>query len=203
MTLVLLIRHGDTDVAGRVLTGRGAGVHLNARGHAQAAAVPGRLGAMALQALWASPLERAQETAAPLARARGLAVHTEPLLHEVAYGQWQDRTMDELAPEPQWARYNAYRSLYRVPGGESLAEVQLRMVEALRRAAAEHPGGCVALVSHGDPIRSLLTHLLGMPLDLAARLEVSPASISALRWQGEAPQVLWVNCLGDCPQPEV
>jgi len=199
VTRLLLIRHGDTDVAGRVLTGRGGGVHLNARGRRQAAALPRRLDGAVIDALWTSPLERARETAAPLAEARGLAMEIVEPLQEVAYGQWQGRSTDELAGDPHWRRYNAYRSLYGVPGGESLAQVQCRMVEVLHRARAEHPHGCVAAVGHGDPLRALLAGALGVPLDLAARLEVSPASISVVQWQGEAPQVLCINCTGDWP----
>ena len=199
MTRLLLIRHGDTDVAGRVLTGRSAGVHLNHRGRAQAADLDRRLAGSTIDRLWASPLERTQETAAALAQARGLTVEALPELQEVAFGDWQGCTMEGLQGDAVWARYNAHRSLYGTPGGESMAEIQVRMVQVLHRAAAEQPGGCIALVSHGDPIRALLTHLLGIALDLAGRLEVSPASISVADWAGEAPRVLCVNCTGDCP----
>lgn len=199
MTRLLLIRHGDTDVAGRVLTGRSPGVHLNERGRRQAAELDRRLVAVAIDAVWASPLERARETATPVADARGLAVETVAELQEVAQGDWQGRSVQDLAPVNAWQHYNAFRSLYGIPGGESLAEVQLRMLRVLQRAWAEFPDGCVAAVSHGDPIRGLLVHLLGMPLDLAARLEVSPASVSIVHWAGEAPLVVCSNCTGDCP----
>lgn len=139
MTRLLLIRHGDTDVAGRVLTGRAGGIHLNERGRKQAEGLDRRLHGIALDALWASPLERVQETAAPLARARGLAMQTLAELNEVDYGDWQGYAMDEMASKEHWVRYNAYRSLYPVPGGESLAQVQLRMVEVMRARLPSTP----------------------------------------------------------------
>lgn len=194
MTRLVLIRHGDTDTAGRVLTGRAGGIHLNEYGRKQADSLHRRLQGISLDAVWASPLERAQETALPLARSQGLAVQTVTELHEVNYGDWQGCSMEQIASNEYWTRYNTYRSLYPVPGGESLAQVQLRMMQAMHNAAAEHPAGCVALVSHGDPIRALLAQLLGIALDLAVRLEISPASISAVDWHGEAPKVLCLNC---------
>lgn len=199
MTRVLAIRHAHTDVAGWRMTGRAAGVLLDEQGEAQAEALPARLSGIAIEAVWASPLERCQQTAAPLARARGLPVVSHDDLTDVHYGEWEGRSLDELAGEPAWGDYNLRRSLRRAPGGESLLEVQRRMVLVLERALAEHPRGCVVLVGHADPLRALLAHLLGVALDLAGRLEISPASVTAIDVDDGAPRVLALNDTGDLP----
>jgi probable phosphoglycerate mutase len=191
--LFLLVRHGETNVVGRLLTGRNPGVHLNAQGWRQAEQLTERLRDVPLQALCASPLERAQETARPLALERGLSIRIVPEIHEIDYGDWQGYSIEELALDSYWVEYNRYRSLYRVPGGESLAEVQLRMVRGIERLRAEYLEGPVILISHSDPIKALLAYILGIPLDFIARFEIYPGSISVVEIGDHAPRVLCLN----------
>lgn len=194
MTRVLLVRHGEADVTGRVLVGRAAGVHLNARGVEQARRVARRLDGVRVAALWSSPLERTCETAAPLAWRQSLDVTIVESLLELDFGDWQGRSIEELEPDPDWQAYNEFRSLHRTPNGESLIEVQVRMARTLEAIGDCHPDATVVAVSHGDPIRALLAHALGIPLDLFGRLTVQPGSISAIDLGPGGPQV---RCLND------
>lgn len=197
MTQVVTIRHADTEVAGRRFTGRAPGIHLNSRGREQAERLPERLRGITLAAIWASPLERAQETAAPLARQRSLEIVTCEALTELDYGDWQGYAPEELQGDPYWARYNRQRSLWRIPGGESLGEAQVRMGQALEQLIAEYPDARVALIGHGDPLRAMLAQLLGVGLDFILRFEIAPASISVIRIDQGEPRVLCVNDTGE------
>ena len=193
---LLLIRHALTDAVGHVLTGRAPGVALNEQGRAQAEALGRRLATASLAAVYSSPLERALATAQAVAREHGLAVECRPGLHEVDFGAWTHRTVASLAGDPLWERFHAQRGRAEVPGGEAMLAVQARMVAELEALAARHPGAVVAAVSHGDPIRAALLHYLGTPLDLFERIEVQPASISVVRFDGSGPRVLALNDTG-------
>lgn len=197
MTTLLLVRHGHTDAAGRRLTGHQRGVHLNARGRREAEGLVDRLHGVPVDAIWTSPLERCRETAAPLARARGLSVTADRGLIETDYGDWSGRTLAQLRRTRLWRNVIAMPSTFRFPGGESFPEVLARVVDAAARSALANPGGTVALVSHADPIRVLVTHLAGAHLDHVQRLMVEPASISAVALGDGLPRVLKVNDTGD------
>ena len=193
MTRFLLIRHGETDMVGTRLSGRMEGVHLNATGRAQAEQLPSRLEQVEIGAVYASPLERAAETAAPLGRAKGLEVHVSEALAELDYGEWTGRSFQDLESDAKWRLFNSYRSGARVPGGESMLEVQARMVRALETITAAHPDQRVAIVSHGDPTKSVLLYLLGMPLDAHARIDIDTGSVSAATVGGWGVKVHFLN----------
>ena len=193
-TLVLLVRHGATPTTGRVMPGRAPGLHLSEAGQAQAAAVAERLATLKLDAIYTSPLERARETAAPTAAATGLTPIEEPGLLEADVGEWTGKTLGSLARLKEWSGVHGSPSTFRFPGGESLAELQARVVAVLDRVHAAHPGGMVACFSHSDPIRLGLVFALGAPLDAFGRVVVDTGSISALRFTtGHPPQVLSTN----------
>ncbi|MGA3023723.1 MAG: histidine phosphatase family protein [Bryobacteraceae bacterium] len=193
MTTFLLIRHGMTDAVGKTITGRFPGVHLNEIGQKQAADLAVRLRLWKIDAIYSSPLERAVETAAPTARRLRLNVMKSEALSEVDFGEWSGRTLEELNQLPEWRLFNTFRSSTRAPGGELATEVQTRMVEQLTRYSRQHPDQTVAVFSHADAIRLTLAHFLGMPIDLMHRLEIRPASVSALRLAEWGPQVLLMN----------
>ena len=102
MTLLLLIRHGENDFMQRRLTGRTAGISLNAKGRQQAQTLADALTHAPIKAIYASPLERAVETAQPLALAHGLEIQIRPALIEVDYGRFQGRTYKQLARTNLW-----------------------------------------------------------------------------------------------------
>ena len=195
MRLLLLLRHAVTEHTGARLSGWTPGVHLSEAGREQARALAGRLGPVPLDAVYASPLERCQETAAAVAQARGLEVETLDDLGEVRYGDWTGRTLKELAREPLWKVVQATPSAARFPEGESIFEMQARAVLALERLRAAHPKQTVAVCSHADVIKALACHYLGMHLDLFQRVVVSPASVTAIAF-GPAPFLVRLNDTG-------
>ncbi len=196
MTTFLLIRHGSHDLLGRTLAGRAPEVHLNARGHSEAAHLAERLASMPVSAIYTSPMERALETASPLAARFGLDLRVRAGLDEIDFGEWTNRPFSALALLSDWQRWNSERSHGRPPGGESMSEVQARIATEIERLAPLHDDETVALVSHGDVIKAALMHVLGIPLDHVARFEISPASVSVLLAGEGAPQVARMNDTG-------
>jgi probable phosphoglycerate mutase len=177
---MFLVRHGSHDRLGKVLCGRMAGVTMSERGHGEARAAAERLAREGLSALYASPMERTQETARAVADATGLPIRTDEQITEVDYGEWTGAHFEDLASDVRWIEWNGERGPTRAPSGESLAEVQERMLRFLQRACGEHRDQRIAVVSHGDPIRTLLAHALGAPISAVDRIEVSPGSVSVL-----------------------
>jgi broad specificity phosphatase PhoE len=202
MTTFLLIRHALCDPVGKAIAGRTPGVHLNVPGLAQAEALAARLGSLPISAIYSSPLERALETAEPLARRLHVRVSSLAGLNEVDFGDWTGLTLAALAEIPAWREFNTRRSTTRIPNGEIISEVVARVSEELDRLRRQHESELVAVVSHGDVLRGLLSHVLGMPLDLLHRLEVEPASVSVLSYAGGARRVLLMNSTEGWP-PEV
>lgn len=193
-TRILLIRHGTTPTTGTVLPGRAPGLHLAEQGRAQARRVAERLRDVRLDAIYSSPLERAVETAAPTAQAQGIDPVVEPGLLECEFGEWTGRTLADLETLPEWRTVQREPSRFRFPGGESFVELRDRMRDTLERVRTRHEGGVVACVSHADPIRVCLSHLLGMPLDAMQRVSIATCSVSVVALRANAdPVVLTVN----------
>jgi probable phosphomutase (TIGR03848 family) len=192
VTTVLLARHGMCDPVGRSIAGREPGIHLNPDGCAQVRALAAALAGLPIVAVYAGPLERALETAAPLAGRLGVEVRMTEDLDEVDYGAWTGRTLTSLAEEPLWQRFNAERGTTRIPGGETMADVAHRARRAMGAIGSAHPEELVLAVTHGDVIRALLASYLGMDLGDMLRLEVAPASVSMVRLSPD-PRVLAVS----------
>jgi probable phosphomutase (TIGR03848 family) len=196
-TVVLLVRHGQTPTTGKLLPGRAAGLHLAETGIAQAAAVAERIAALkTVDAIYASPLERARETAAPIGVARGLKVQIDKGLLEADFGEWTGAELKNLMKLPEWGTVQRAPSTFRFPGGESFTEMQLRIVTALDRLRAKHPGGTIVCVSHADPIKAAVAHAMGTHLDLFQRIVISTCSVSAVAYSIGGPVVLTVNSTG-------
>ena len=197
-TLLLLVRHGQTPTTGTTLPGRAKGLHLAETGRVQAGAVAARIaGLRNVTAVYASPLERTRETAAPIATALGLKVTTDRGLLECEFGDWTGAKLADLRKKPEWETVQRHPSGFRFPGGESFSEMQTRMTSALDRLAAEHRGETVVAVSHADPIKAAVAHALGTHLDLFQRIVISPCSVSAVLVSPGGPVVLAVNSTGD------
>lgn len=202
-TLILLVRHGATATTGKVLPGRAAGLHLSEEGHTQADAAAQRIAALhngeerRVAAVYASPLERTQETANRIAVAVGQDVRTEAGLLEVDTGEWTGLEFKAAQEHPEWATIQRYPSGFRFPGGESFVEMQSRIVDTVDRLRSAHPDEVVVAVSHADPIRALVAHALGTHLDLFQRILVSPGSVTAVAYGSSGPAVLTVNATHD------
>jgi probable phosphoglycerate mutase len=192
---LLLIRHATNDAVSQWLPGR-SDLRLNAEGRAQADRLVERLSRVRLDAIYSSPVHRARETAMPLAAARGLAIQALDDATEFSMGEWDGRRFADLNAEEGWRRFNTIRSLTRPRGGELMVEVQARFVAGLLRVAETHPGGTAAIFGHADPIRAAVVYFLGMPIDFFHRLDVAPASITAVGIGTDGPLVLKLNDTG-------
>lgn len=196
MVDLYLIRHGLTDAVGRSIAGRSPGVHLNEAGTRQAECLAEALGSVSISAVYSSPLERARETAKPLAERYGLHVQTAAELNEIDFGEWTGCELDVLQEDPHWMQFNSLRSCTRPPGGETMLEVQARVVTFLISLANTNPNPAdrsLILISHGDVIKAAVMYVLGTPLDLFLRFEIAPASVSCIRFEGSYPKLLVLN----------
>ena len=183
MPLLLLIRHGENDfVKTGKLPGQSAGIHLNERGQDQARALGEALKDVPIKAIYSSPLERAMETAEPIARARSLEVVPEPGLRDADVGKWQGKSLKVLRLTNAWKIVQHSPSRFTFPEGESFMSVQTRIVNALESIARKHnkPKDIVAVVFHADPIKLAVAHFLGLPLDHFQRLSCDTGSLTAL-----------------------
>jgi probable phosphomutase (TIGR03848 family) len=197
-TLVLLVRHGQTPTTGAVLPGRAAGLHLSDKGRAQAEAVAARIAQVKkVAAVYSSPLERTRDTAGPIARAHGLRVRNDKGLLECDFGDWTGAALKDLAKLPEWAAVQSRPSRFRFPGGESFAEMQLRVVSTVQRLALAHAGKAVVAVSHADPIKAAVSEATGAHLDAFQRLVISPCSVTAMLVGERSTTLLTMNSLGD------
>jgi len=188
MPLLLLIRHGENDyVKTGKMAGRIPGVHLNEKGQKQAQALSDALHDVPIKALYSSPLERAMETAHPIAESHKLTIIQEPDLMDTDIGKWQGKSLAVLRLTKAWKIVQSAPSRFRFPEGESFVDAQTRYVDVLERIIIIHnkPQDVVAVVFHADPIKLAVAHFLGMPLDHFQRLSCDTASLTALH-VGEA-----------------
>ena len=175
-----LVRHAAHDRVGSVLCGRMPGVTLGEAGRAQARRLSARFADQVIVAIHSSPLERARETAEPIAARLGQGVAVNEGLTEIDFGAWSGRGFGDLDRDPAWAAWNGARAMNRPPGGESMLEAQARIVRAMEVLREAHRDGAVVLVSHSDVIKAALLYHLGLPVDAWPRIEVEPASVSTL-----------------------
>lgn len=197
-TLVLLVRHGQTPTTGATLPGRAPGLHLADTGVEQANRVAERIAPFGAKvaAVYASPLERTRETAAPIGKALGQRVRIDRGLLECDFGDWTGAALKDLRKLPEWDTVQRYPSGFRFPAGESFTEMQTRITGAVGVLVAKHPGQVVVAVSHADPIKAAVADALGTHLDLFQRIVVSPCSVSAVLYGPGGPAVLCVNSTG-------
>jgi probable phosphoglycerate mutase len=193
VTIFFLVRHGTHDLLDRVLCGRMPGVSLNLNGHEQAERVGRRLSRERINLVQSSPLERARETAAPIAQHTRVALELAPALNEIELGEWTGRSFEEIKTEPAWRQWNNARQVARAPGGETMLEAQQRVISHLDQLRVNHPDGCVVLVSHSDVLRAIILYYLGMSLDEFSRIEISPASVSTLLVEAWGAKILSLN----------
>jgi probable phosphoglycerate mutase len=191
--MFFLVRHAAHELVDRVLCGRMAGVRLGEEGRAQSRRVADRLARERIAAIHTSPLERARETAAPLARLLDLVPEVHDAISEIDVGEWAGRDFVSLQDDPRWASWNTARGVSRAPGGETMLEVQARVVRHMERVRSSHPNEGVVLVSHGDVIKAALLYCLGMPIDSYRLFDISPASISTLVIGDWGAKVLSMN----------
>lgn len=194
MAIILLVRHGENEYTQKgKLAGWTPGVRLNDTGKAQSAALAERLAPAPIKAIYSSPLARALETAAPLARLKALPIHKVEGVGEVRYGDWTGRSLKSLARTRLWTVVQRHPSAMEFPGGETFRAVQARAVEAVDHIATAHPKDMVAVFSHGDVIKLILAFYLGTPLDLFQRIAIGTCSTSVIHLSRGTPMVLKMN----------
>ncbi|MEX2533015.1 MAG: MSMEG_4193 family putative phosphomutase [Nitriliruptoraceae bacterium] len=193
MTTILLLRHATTAATGRRLGGWTPGVHLDKAGQKAAATVGEALGGQPIAAVYASPLERTRETAAPVAKPHGVRVKVRRELGEVEYGTWTNQPLSRLRKRPLWGPIQTVPSRVTFPEGESLRAAQFRAVSFVESLVVTHPDEWVVCVSHADVIKAVLAQFLGMPLDVFQRLRIDPASVSVLQLSAYEQMVDHIN----------
>jgi len=191
---ILLIRHGETEWNRESIFRGRADIPLSARGREQARLLAAALSSRCVGAVYASPLSRARETAAPLAQARGVEVVPDPRLMDMSFGEWEGKAVDEV--RRRWpSLYRAWLAepqAFRPPGGESLEEVLGRALPAMAEMAERHEGAA-ALVSHRVVCKVLLCAALGAGAAGFWRVQVDTASLSLLRHTRDGWVVLRAN----------
>jgi broad specificity phosphatase PhoE len=161
-----------------VLAGRRYAASLTQEGMNQAGRLAANLVDVKIDAVYCSPLERAVVTAEIISKTKGLYPVADGAFDEIDIGEWTGKKISDLTVEPGWAEYNELRSCTRPPGGETMIEVQQRAVSRIESLTTEHPNESVAVVSHADVIKAAIGYFAGIPIDLLARIEIDPASVS-------------------------
>lgn len=193
-TTVLMVRHGRTPTTGKVLPGRAKGLHLDETGQSQARAVAEHLGQLqGVTAIYTSPLERARETAAPTAAALGIRPVVDRGLVEIDTGEWTGADLTQARRSRVWKVVQQYPTGFAFPGGESMVQMQARVVTALAGIVARHPSETVIAFSHADVIRVAVAHAMGVHLDLFQRIMVGTCSVSTVSYHQTGAAVLGVN----------
>lgn len=203
MTVVLLIRHASNDFLkeGR-LAGRTPGVHINAQGQREADELARRLAHLPIEAVYSSPLERAVDTANAVAACQKLPVQIRDGLLEGDAGEWTGRKISELQGTETWKQIQTRPVGVALPGGESIDQIQARMVAAIDDICKNHPEGIVAVVSHSDPLKAALAHYLNWDLNNFQRLAINPASVSVLMLNDKGAVLYRLNDTGLLPKFE-
>jgi alpha-ribazole phosphatase len=187
-TWVYLVRHGEVELAAEGRFFGHTDVELSAAGRIQVEALARQLAPEPIDAVYASDLRRARESAAPLAGTRGLAPVLVPALREMAMGRWEGLTFREIRErEPETvAAWFGNLETFPFPGGESLQDLRARVLPALAEILARHAGGRVAVVAHGGTNRVILAEALGLPLGHLLRLAQDYAGWSVIEYRPEA-----------------
>lgn len=203
MTTLYLIRHGTTDSN---LSGVFQGcmdTPLNQRGLAQAEYLARHMATLGLDFLYASGLQRAQQTAEAIARATGLTFESNALFNEINLGEFEGKSAQENAKTHPEAIEQLNRDTwnFQAPGGESTQQVYRRAVEGIQGVVAAHPGKTLAVVSHGFTIQTYLNHVWGKLPGEFSRLIVGNTAISKFIFApGHLPQLEYFNDQSHLPQ---
>lgn len=192
-THFIMIRHGETfwNAEGR-LQGQ-ADSPLTPRGLAQASAVAQRLQHASFTALYASHLKRVLDTAAPIAASSGHPIKIDERLQERAYGIFEGLTYAEASVQHAAVFHEYQTNLspdFAIPQAESTNQMLVRGQQVFAELADRHPGERIVIVSHGSFLRVMLSHMLGIPLDIKQRFRLANGSLSEATWRNGEWQVL-------------
>ncbi|MCX6435704.1 MAG: histidine phosphatase family protein [Actinobacteria bacterium] len=212
MSIVLLIRHAHSQANEKgILSGQLPGVFLSSRGESQAENLSKRLAGIGVKSIHISPMERCQQTIAPWLRDYAVTTPVKIVndFIEVDYGTWSGKKLSTLSRQRLWKTVQNVPSQVQFPAGESMTNMSERTSRALASLVKTTGNGLSIVVSHGDVIKSLITHALGLHLDelqrflithaLGLHLDelqrfvVDPASITILDFGDAKPRLLAMN----------
>ena len=183
MARIVLLRHAHSVANEKnLLAGRTPGIALSKTGRDQALQLVNRLGAITFDEIAVSPMQRCRETIDPWLRSSDgkSRVVTDDSISEVDYGSWSGKSLASLRRKSEWKVVQDFPSQMLFPEGESLLEMQGRALSGFYRLNSVKGKGPRLLVSHGDVIKSIVAHCLGMHLDQFQRLVIEPASITII-----------------------
>jgi broad specificity phosphatase PhoE len=192
---LLAIRHGATAYSQERRYAGSRDVPLSAAGRRQGAALAQALGPLHVAAIYASPLTRARESAAPIAAAQGIDVTLESDFREMSFGDWEGLTRDEVErrfPE-DYKLWLTEPERFARPGSEPLAAVAERVGRAVAELRATHVDETVVLVSHGVVTRLIVLAALGLGADRLWSVDASPAGISEIEYRDDWATLHRVN----------
>jgi broad specificity phosphatase PhoE len=183
---IFLVRHGETDWNMiRRIQGGASDIPLNEKGKKQAEGVAVRLKSEPIKAIYSSPLQRALHTAQAIARYHDLPIETLPSLKEILVGELEGVSGSEmkLRFDQLICQTCQDRSLVKLPGGESLSDVQIRAWSTLQEISAKHVEGNLVLVSHYFVILSLICTVLNLPLFEIPHMRSQPGTLNIITFE--------------------
>ena len=196
MVRVILVRHGETDWnQSRRIQGGGSDTLLNERGKQQSENLTLRLKPEKIQAIYSSPLQRALDTAQAISRYHQLEVEIESSLREIEVGELEGTTVAETGKHlaQLLTEGSQGEALPKMPGGESLTDVQQRGWSTITRLADKHPDGVFVVVSHYVVILTIICSVLNLPLSQIGRFRLGAGSISTIVFDGQATRLVLFN----------
>lgn len=173
-----LIRHSLTPETGKRLSSLDPTISLSPQGLSIATDLGASLAEIPLAAIYTSPHQRCQETAAAVAEGRRIRPKIDRAFIEADYGKWLGRPLKSLYRLKAWQDMLNSGSRFRFPDGETLREVQARAIAGVEELCERHSSDAIAVASHGDVVKVIIAYYLGVPLDLAGRIDPMPASVS-------------------------
>ena len=194
-TRLLLLRHGEVEARYLRAFGGRLDMELSERGHVQAKALADHLRRWPIDAIYVSPMKRAQQTVAPLAASTGHAPATLAGLREVDFGDWTGLTWEQVQERFQVSAWEWLHKLEQgaIPGAETTHQFRERVEPCLRDILQRQPGQSVAVVCHGGVIRMALAILLDLPITKMANFAVEYASLTVVDCHPHKPQLHLLN----------
>jgi probable phosphomutase (TIGR03848 family) len=196
MSRIVLLRHAhSTANLKNILAGRTPGVLLSRKGEEQSINLIERIGSTRFDAVVVSPIQRCLQTVTPWleAEGRGLIPQVDDDFSEVDYGDWTGKSLAVLRRKKLWSVVQDHPSQMVFPGGESLLAMQSRAVAAFHRVDNLKGKNPRLIVSHGDVIKAIVAHVLGMHLDQFQRLIIDPASITVIETDNGVSRLISFN----------
>ncbi|MFC2059753.1 histidine phosphatase family protein [Chloroflexota bacterium] len=196
MVKIILVRHGETEWNRlRRVQGSQSNPPLNETGKRQAESLALKMKSESIQAIYSSPLTRSLDTAQAVARHHQIEVIPEPDLKEFDLGELEGISIDDIGKsfDELLITSNQGEALPRVPGGESLREVQQRAWNAIQRLVIQYPDGAIVAVSHYFTILTVVCSALDLSLSQLGRFRLGHSGISTLIFGGKTPRLVLLN----------